>query len=628
MGIVRRIPRLRTDCLLLLVLTLLGGTAGAAAKAPPRQVLDLHYGEVLFYFYQGDYFDAITRALSAQQQRQVPHHQQDTALLTGGMELSYGMDRAAQQVFDDLLDAKVAEPMRNRAWFYLAKLNYQRDNLAQAQQVLTRIKGDLPESLAPQQQLLRAQVLMAQGQYDQAAALLDGWKGPADWQAYARFNLGVALLRSGKTAQGERQLDAVGQLAGDSEELLALRDKANLALGYVLLQNKDAARARHYLERIRLQGPFSNQALLAFGWAASAQGKQEQALIPWQELSRRDVIDSAVQEGLLAVPYAYAQLQAYPSAATHYQQAISAFEKEMQSLDTAIAAIRDGKLVETMLGTTQDNTDMGWSWRAAPPPQAAETQYLWQLLAGHEFQTALKNYRDLLFLQNNLAHWSTSIDAYQDMLDTREARYRKQLPQARDRMQSLDLKALIAQRDALATRLTESEHQQDVMALASTRELDWQARMTGIQQRLDRVGNSMPTTTRGSGRRVSRCADSMPPWPNCRGAGRRCKRRSSRRRAASMVTGSASRPCVRVSRHYSRALLRRVTHRRSSCRHWRSRHWKDIRNTWRITVCRHNWRWRNSMTAPAPRRERRHETPRECMRLSDAALGGLLGAGL
>lgn len=493
MGIVRRIPRLRTDCLLLLVLTLLGGTAGSAANTPPRQVLDLHYGEVLFYFYQGDYFDAITRALSAQQQQQVPHHQQDTALLTAGMELSYGMDRAAQQAFNDLLDAKVAEPMRNRAWFYLAKLSYQRDNLAQAQQVLTQIKGDLPEALAPQQQLLRAQVLMAQGQYDQAAVLLDGWKGPADWQAYARFNLGVALLRSGKTAQGEKQLDAVGQLTGDSEELLALRDKANLALGYVLLQNKDSARARHYLERIRLQGPYSNQALLAFGWAASAQGQQQQALIPWQELSGRAVIDSAVQEGLLAVPYAYAQLQAYPSAAQHYQQAISAYEKEMQSLDAAIAAIREGKLVETMLGATQDNTDMGWSWRAVPPPQAAETQYLWQLLAGHEFQTALKNYRDLLFLQNNLAHWSTSIDAYQDMLDNREARYQKQLPQARERMQSLDLKAVIAQRDTLFVRINDSERKQNAMALATTQELDWQTRMTRIGQRLDRLGSTPET---------------------------------------------------------------------------------------------------------------------------------------
>ncbi len=493
MGIVRRKFRLRADCLLYLALTLLGGTAAAADQAPPRQVLDLHYGEVLFYFYQGDYFDAITRALSAQQQRQVPHHQQDTALLTGGMELSYGMDRAAQKAFDDLLDAKVAEPVRNRAWFYLAKLSYQRDNLAQAQQALAHIDGALPESIAPQQSLLRAQVLMAQGHYDQAAALLDGWKGPTDWQAYARFNLGVALLRSGKAAQGERQLDTVGQLSSDSEELLALRDKANLALGYTLLQQKDAARARQYLERVRLQGPFSNQALLAFGWAASAQGQQQQALVPWQELSGRTVIDSAVQEGLLAVPYAYAQLQAYPAAAQHYQQAISAYENEMRNLDAAIATIRQGKLLDTMLGTAQDTADMGWSWRAAPPPQTTETQYLWQLLAGHEFQAALKNYRDLRFLQHNLTHWSTSIDAYQDMLNGREARYRQQLPQVRARMQSLDLNALITQRDALAARLADSERDRNTLALATRQELDWQARMTRIAQRLDRLDNTPET---------------------------------------------------------------------------------------------------------------------------------------
>ena len=484
----RLVIRLRVDFLLFIALTLLSATAWSMDKTPQRQVRDLHYGEVLFYFYQGDYFDAITRALSAEQQQRLTHHQQDSALLTGGMELSYGMDSAAQQIFNKLLDAKIDEPVRNRAWFYLAKLNYQRGDLQKAQDVLTRIQGKLPENIAPEQQLLRAQVLMGQGQYDQAAALLDGWQGPADWQAYARFNLGVAWLRGGKVAQGERQLDAVGTLTSDNEELLALRDKANLALGYALLQSKDTARSRYYLERVRLQGPFSNQALLAFGWAASAQNQQEQALVPWQELSGRAVIDSAVQEGLLAVPYAYAELQAYPAAAQNYQKAISAFAAEMAKLDVAINAIRQGKLIEAMLGADQGTTDMGWSWRAAPPPASAETQYLWQLLAGHTFQSALKNYRDLHFLQGNVDQWSTSIVAYQDMLALRQARYTQQLPRAKERLQTLDLAAMTVQRDTLSARLTAAERNQDNAVLATPQEQDWQARLTRATQRLDRLG--------------------------------------------------------------------------------------------------------------------------------------------
>jgi len=33
---------------------------------PPHAIKDLHYGDVLFYFYQDDYFQAITRLLAAQ----------------------------------------------------------------------------------------------------------------------------------------------------------------------------------------------------------------------------------------------------------------------------------------------------------------------------------------------------------------------------------------------------------------------------------------------------------------------------------------------------------------------------------------------------------------------------------
>jgi len=41
---------------------------------PPHESR-LSYGDVLFYFYQDDYFDAITRLLAAQQLNRVPNTQ-------------------------------------------------------------------------------------------------------------------------------------------------------------------------------------------------------------------------------------------------------------------------------------------------------------------------------------------------------------------------------------------------------------------------------------------------------------------------------------------------------------------------------------------------------------------------
>ena len=48
---------------------------------PPHDVKDLHYGDVLFYFYQDDYFDSITRLLAAQQLERLPHTEGEAELL-------------------------------------------------------------------------------------------------------------------------------------------------------------------------------------------------------------------------------------------------------------------------------------------------------------------------------------------------------------------------------------------------------------------------------------------------------------------------------------------------------------------------------------------------------------------
>ena len=60
---------------LLVLLALVVPVAHAATTGKqPIVVEDPHYGEVLFHFYQEDYFPAIVRLLAAQEQQQLDDH--------------------------------------------------------------------------------------------------------------------------------------------------------------------------------------------------------------------------------------------------------------------------------------------------------------------------------------------------------------------------------------------------------------------------------------------------------------------------------------------------------------------------------------------------------------------------
>ena len=132
---------------LLLLLVLLTSAATAATDDQPVVIKEPQYGEVLYYFYQEDYFPAIVRLLAAREQGQLAEHAADAELLLGGMYLSYGHHIEAAEIFERLLADKVEDGTRNRTWFFLAKIWYQRGYLDRAQQALANISGDLPDVL-------------------------------------------------------------------------------------------------------------------------------------------------------------------------------------------------------------------------------------------------------------------------------------------------------------------------------------------------------------------------------------------------------------------------------------------------------------------------------------------------
>ena len=206
------------------------------------------------------------------------------------------------EIFERLLAYGVEQEIRNRTWFFLAKIWHQRGYLAESQLALDKIDTELPEPLEAERHMLQAQLLIENNQHDQAIALLADWPGKDIWASYAKFNLGVALARSGRVDGAADILQQLGKLDPLNEELSSLRDKANLALGYAYLQDRQPVAAKTPLQRVRLDGPFSNKALLGVGWADAEIDNYRRALVPWMELKDRDLLDPAVQESMLAIP--------------------------------------------------------------------------------------------------------------------------------------------------------------------------------------------------------------------------------------------------------------------------------------------------------------------------------------
>ncbi len=464
-------------------------------KLTPTVVRDLHFGDALFYYYQGKDFETITRLQAYEQWQRMPHHDAETQLLLGGLYLSLGLHNEAGQRFETLLTQSVPEGVRNRAWFYLGKVWYARGYLDRAERAINEVRGRLTPDLEAERLHLLSNILMRQQRFDESIALLNAWRGrkdQSDWLAYAQYNLGVALVRKGLVTEADPFLTTVGSIESGRRELRSLKDRANLALGYAYLQNNQPDLAKPALGRVRLDGPYSNKALLGVGWADAALGQYQEALTPWMALRDRNLLDSAVQEAYLAIPYAFAKLNANAQAAENYEQAIASFDSETMNINSSITEINDGTMLDKLL--KRDETDQqGWFWQLRELPDAPQSRYLYHLLAGHDFQEGLKNYRDLAFLGGTLSRWQDSIIAFDDMLDTRERAYAERVPQADAVLASGRLDRYGADRATAGGRLDQVETSLDVPQLGTAEERDQWARIVRLEAALLTAPNDEET---------------------------------------------------------------------------------------------------------------------------------------
>lgn len=457
------------------------------AAAPARaEVRDLHYGLALFEAYQKKYYSALVDVLADTELQHFPRQPQDSQLLLGELYVATGQYAEAEAVLRNLADSRPAAAIHDRTWFSLGKLYYQKQLYAEARQAFGKVGNGLAPALREEFYTLRANLLIRAGLYTQAVTSLElatrAEQSPEYY--YARYNLGVAYIKSGEHRKGVDVLRELGRLQSNDTQLKDLRDQANLTLGYLILRRAPVI-AGDFLRRVRLDSRFASRALLGLGWAEVERGNYEVALLPLKKLSQTGETDLAVFESMVLIGYILERMRALPQAVQAYQQAIDILQQQLAVLDSSIAAINNSAEFSAQWlpqGGLESVEEDGWTWEAGSLRNTQEAGLLYSLMAQHSFHEGVKNLRDLNGLAQRLTDWQAAIPGYAELAVRRSARLAGRIQQYEPADTLLRVAAIQQRRDRLAGDLQRIVEEQDVYALASASEQALVERLSRVEQ--------------------------------------------------------------------------------------------------------------------------------------------------
>lgn len=314
-----------------------------------------------------------------------------------------GLYLKSAETLEGLIAGKLLKaPVLTEVYYYLAKNYYYQKRYADAENVIKKIKKSSADKMREEKDHLYTLIFLAQGKYQEAQDYSrNNWRNTSSiWGMYSKFNLAVALIKSGKTDQGMALLKQAGSKEGRGKEELMLLDKINQVLGYLLIRENMPDQSRQFFEKVRLQGGFSNLSLLGAGWASYMLQQYTQALVPWEELASRDIRDVSVQEAILIVPGVYEKLGRYGVAAEGFRKAIDFFQGEINQLDQVVVSIANNDLqavIKESVYANEDNVRVLFGLSSSQ-----SLHYLQQLNADKGFSKLLNDYWHLQGLSSVL----------------------------------------------------------------------------------------------------------------------------------------------------------------------------------------------------------------------------------
>jgi hypothetical protein len=396
------------------------------------------FGQIYYDYHLGRHFSALNRAIQDKDKGQFTSDDATTEILLGDLYTEFGLPREGDAALSRVQAQDIPSSTRNMPWLRYGKLIYQAGNDVPSENYLRKPPANLTSFQESERRLMLANILIRKKSYGEAISLLSDMPGEGVVASYGRYNLGIAYLQNQKTDLGLFNLNEVIRGAGADDESLNLKDKAALAIAYKYLQDKNYTAARESLLRVRLEGPYSNSALLSLAYSHYLNQEFEQTLPATLELQRRNPADPAVQEAFLLSGRVYEDLGAKTQAIASYRIGALTLREQLAQLERTAIRVDDTNWPD-VLAPQLLNTDDADPLNLKPIPatnNAITAGLFARLFASPAFNEGFRQYQQLGRLEDLLDIRLRDIAALQEVAQNIESR-KSQLPDADKRLAAL-----------------------------------------------------------------------------------------------------------------------------------------------------------------------------------------------
>ncbi|MFV1873682.1 MAG: tetratricopeptide repeat protein [Oleiphilus sp.] len=481
-----------------------------AASDKPERVNDLAYGTVLFEYYQGNAFEALSLLSVAKQRGGIKGHGQHPDLVEGGLLLSYGMTAEAKSIFESLLEQnqlqqKLSREDQNLAWFYLGKVFYLEGKLSEALNSFSHIDNS---SLKRDNAEKFYEMVYLKGQIAASGMAGTANNSPANWLSelpetnifhfYLRYNEAVLSLKQTDSAAAISQLtslvdslskyrlngewsDALArkfQMAGSElQELKALYNLSLLSMGELYLQEGNFQQAFETLQKVDKNSIFIDRVLFSYAIAASQLERYPLALSALTQLNEKNLFNPWQQQAPYALAYLYEKLNEPVLALEAYRAAVGKYEALATELLSQKAQMSESVLLDVLnIADTIGKENLLKD--AYGRVQIKNTSFDFSsLLSSEQFQRQLSELHELYLLQNSLARWHKQLNSFEAMLATKQLSRSQKIESTQKSLINLDVDTWSSKEAEFQTNIADALAKEDAYFFMTDAQLSYYDRL-------------------------------------------------------------------------------------------------------------------------------------------------------